>query len=90
VDGTTIEFWVAISGNVGAGGALALQYLAHKRTQRREDVSDEVAYLQRQINDLKRQNDVCESRCEELREHVLELMAQVTPKRKRQKVDRQT
>ena len=97
MEGETIGFWVAVSGQVTAVGVGVLHYLDYRFKQSESNreahkyaEESQVAYLQRQINDLKRQNEVCESRCEELREHVLELMAQQAPKRKRQKVDRQT
>lgn len=69
-----------IVGAIVAGGTLWLQFYEHKRTA----TQDQVAYMQRQIDDLQRSNHVCEARCEELRDQVMELLAtNATGKRKR-------
>jgi chromosome segregation ATPase len=70
-----------IVGAIVAGGTLWLQYREHRRAASH----DEIQYLQRQIEDLQRSNHVCEQRCEELREQVMELLASVatTPRRRR-------
>lgn len=74
-------FWLSLIGAGGAIGALVLQALEHRRTARK----DEVSYLQRQIEDLKRKHELCELRCEELREGLMDHLAQ-TRKRKRRAV----
>ncbi len=66
-------FWFGLVGAVIAVATLALHYLERRQAVRH----DEIAYLQRQVADLKRANDLCESRCEELREEMLALMAKV-------------
>jgi cell division protein FtsB len=72
-------FLLSLIGACGALGALVLQALEHRRTARK----DEVAYLQRQLEDLKRQNDLCELRCEELRDNVMDLLAQSGKRRRK-------
>jgi hypothetical protein len=77
VDAGTI---FGIVGAIVAGGTLWLQYREHKRGA----TQDEIQYLQRQIEDLQRSNHLCEARCEELRDQVMELLAtNATGKRKR-------
>lgn len=50
---------------------LGLQWLERRSVVRR----DEITYLQRQVSDLQRANELCEMRCEELREEMLGLLA---------------
>ena len=76
-------FWF---GSIGALIAVATAFMQY-RDGIRAVKHDEIAYLQRQVEDLQRANHVCEQRCEELREEMLHLMAQITvqPKRTRRK-----
>jgi hypothetical protein len=70
-----------IVGAIVAGGTLWLQYREHHRTVSR----DEIQYLQRQIEDLQRSNHLCEARCEDLREQVMELLASVATRKRRRR-----
>jgi hypothetical protein len=77
VDAGTI---FGIVGALVAGGTLWLQYREHKRGA----TQDEILSLQRQINALNHANELCELRCGELRDQVMELLAtNATGKRKR-------
>lgn len=83
-DSSFLEDPGTIFGLVGAfvaGATLWLQYREHKRSA----THDEISYLQRQIEDLQRSNHLCEARCEELREQVMELLASVATAQRRKR-----
>ena len=76
--------WLGLIGAVIAIATLGLHWWERRQAVRH----DEISYLQRQVSDLQRANELCEMRCEELREEMLDLMGQlaITPKRKRKRV----
>lgn len=81
-------FWFGLVGAIVALGTLGMQWLDRARSARQTEVSflnEEVASLRRQVADHARSRELCEMRCEELREEMLELMAQVATKRKRKR-----
>lgn len=71
-----------IVGALVAAATLWLQYREHRRSA----THDEISYLQRQIEDLQRSNHLCEARCEELREQVMELLATNATGKRRKRV----
>ena len=68
-------------GAIVAITGVAFQWMDRQRTARQ----DQVSYLSQRVADLERANELCEMRCEELREEMLDLMGQlaITPKRRR-------
>jgi phage shock protein A len=79
-------FWFAVIATAISIGTFYLQYREHHRTASQ----DEVTSLRRQLEDLRRQNELCELRCDELRENMLALMTQSPAKRKRRVVQTST
>ena len=75
-------FWFGLVAAIVAISGVMFQFFDRQRTARQ----DQVAYLQQQIADLQRANQLCEMRCEELREEMFELMARnaTATKRRRQ------
>ena len=76
-------FWFAAIATAISVGTFYFQYREHRRTASQ----DEMSALRRQLDDLRRQNELCELRCDELRENMLSLMTQLPAKRRRKLVD---
>lgn len=77
-------FWFGLVAAVVAISGVAFQWIDRQRNARQ----DQVTYLSQRVADLERANQLCEMRCEELREEMLDLMSQiaVTQKRRRKRV----
>jgi hypothetical protein len=80
-------FWFGATGAVIAILTATREYWHELREAKLGVRRDEIAFLEREVEALKRANELCETRCEELREEMLHLMAQITaqPKRTRRK-----
>lgn len=76
--------WFGLVGAIVAITGVAFQWMDRARTARQ----DQVSYLSQRVADLERANELCEMRCEELREEMLDLMGQLalTPKRRRKAI----
>lgn len=81
-------FWFGVVGAVIAILTATREYWREHREARQAVRRDEIAYLEREVEQLKQANELCEIRCDELREEMLSLMSQlaVTPKRRRKRV----
>lgn len=81
-------FWFGAVGAVIAILTATREYWREHREARQIVRRDEIAYLEREVESLKHANEICEMRCEELREEMLSLMSQlaVTPKRRRKRI----
>lgn len=81
-------FWLGLLGFVVAMLTATREWFREVRQARTEVRRDEILFLQREVDGLKEANELCERRCEELREDVMNLLAHIhditdPPKRKR-------
>lgn len=82
------SFWLGLGAFVVAMLTATREWWGEIRRGRGEVRRDEILFLQREVDGLKEANELCERRCEELREDVMNLLAHIhdikePPKRKR-------
>ena len=82
------SFWLGLGAFAIAVATATKDWWLVVRTGRSEVRRDEILFLQREVDGLKEANELCERRCDELREDVLNLLAHIheitdPPKRKR-------
>lgn len=82
------SFWLGLGAFIVAMLTATREWWREYRTGRGEVRRDEITFLTREIDELRQQNQLCERRCDELREDVLNLLAHIheitdPPKRKR-------
>lgn len=82
------SFWLGLGAFVVAMLTATREWWREYRTGRGEVRRDEITFLTRELGELKQANELCERRCDELREDVLNLLAHIheitdPPKRKR-------
>ena len=82
-------FWFGVVGAVIAILTATREYWREQRETRQIVRRDEIAFLEREVAALKQANDLCEARCDELREDILSVLSQLAtpPKRRRKRVE---
>ena len=82
------SFWLGLGAFFIAMLTATREWWREIRQGQTEVRRDEIVFLQREVDGLKSANELCERRCDELREDVLNLLAHIheitdPPKRKR-------
>lgn len=82
-------FWFGAVGAVIAILTATREFWHERREERQAVRRDEIAYLEREVAALKQANELCEARCDELREDILSVLSQLAapPKRRRKRVE---
>ena len=81
-------FWFGAVATVIAILTATREYWREQREARQIVRRDEIAFLERKVDELEQANALCEARCDELREDILSVLSQlsVQPKRRRKRV----
>ena len=82
-------FWFGAIGAVIAILTATREYWHERRENRQIVRRDEIAFLERKVEELEKANELCEARCDELREDILSVLSQLAapPKRRRKRVE---
>ena len=82
-------FWFGAVGAVIAILTATREFWHERREERQAVRRDEISFLERKIEELEKANELCEARCDELREDILSVLSQLAtpPKRRRKRVE---